>query len=104
VKGLEHNLKDLINHEREFNDKEAYAYTILSPDKSRCIGCLYFRQVDSAEFDCRVDFWFRDSDIDLEGEFFEWLKNWLICTWKIETPCFPARTTSWEDYYLHIGD
>lgn len=38
---LDGNRGDLEEHEREFHAREAFAYTVLSPDEARCEGCIY---------------------------------------------------------------
>jgi len=99
VLGLDHNLKDLENHLREFQGKEAYTYSILSLDEKKCIGCLYIRPTPIKEYSARVDFWFRDDSISYESEFYIWLQNWLNTFWKLENACFPGRSEPWDSYY-----
>ncbi len=99
VSGLDHNLKDLENHLREFKEKEAYTYSILTLDEKKCIGCLYIRPTSIIEFSARVDFWFRDDSKKYEDEFYIWLQEWLKTYWKLENPCFPGRSISWDEYY-----
>jgi len=38
---LEENLVDLGWHQREFTLKHSFAYTVLSPNETRCLGCCY---------------------------------------------------------------
>jgi hypothetical protein len=98
VTGINHNLRDLKKHEDEFNERIAFAYTILSVDKEVCIGCLYLTPMKSSEYNCRVDFWFRDSHLTLEDNFITWLEDWLTRVWGISKPCFPGRKLSWDEY------
>ena len=63
--------KNLIKKKRML--KQSYILISLSVSDA----CT-FAQWIAIKFGCRVDFWFRDSHVSLEGEFFEWLKNWLI--------------------------
>src|SRR5258708_3517939 len=35
---------DLAWHQREFENKSSFAYTVISPDESECLGCLYLYQ------------------------------------------------------------
>jgi RimJ/RimL family protein N-acetyltransferase len=48
---VEENREDLSRHEAEYEAREAYAYTVLSPDRSACVGCVYFNpeSVDEGE-------------------------------------------------------
>lgn len=97
VSSLEQNLKDLENHRREFNENEAFTYTILSTDKELCLGCLYIRPAKA--FSCRADFWLRNSHKHLESEFYEWLQDWLTNTWALSPAAYPGRSISWNEYY-----
>jgi len=99
VDDLDYNLKDLENHLREFNEREAYTYTILNLEKNLCIGCVYIRPCPIEEYDCRVDFWFRDSHKHFESEFLAWINQWLSESWDLTRAVFPGRTLSWKDYY-----
>ncbi|WP_024461309.1 hypothetical protein [Marinimicrobium sp. LS-A18] len=93
------NLEDLQRHYREFEQGEAYAYTILSPDQSLCIGCVYIQPPLVHPYDTHVDFWFRSSHKHLEAPFMAWLKQWLATDWGLKTPAFPGRELSWQDYH-----
>jgi len=41
----EDNIGDLERHWKEFERREAYAYTALAPDGSECMGCVYLNPV-----------------------------------------------------------
>ena len=103
VGSLEHNLKDLENHYREFDEKEAYTYTLLSKDETICLGCLYIRPCKAREFDCRVDFWFRNSHKELESNFYKWLQTWLKDIWSFKNVAYPGRSITWNEYFEAIG-
>ena len=103
VVSLEQNLSDLKRHYQEFIDREAFAYTILSPDRKQCIGCLYIRPTPIADYDCRVDFWFRTSAKHLEPVFFNDLELWLSYEWKFEQIAYPGRSLPWEEYNQRAG-
>ena len=38
---LKENLKDLKRHQKEFLNRKAFAYTVISLDESRVLGCMY---------------------------------------------------------------
>ncbi|MDA9189380.1 hypothetical protein N9O57_00190 [bacterium] len=98
VSSLEDNLRDLKNHLKEFNESRAFTYTLLDLDEKTCVGCLYIRPSLASEFDCRVDFWFRNSHKLLEGSFYSWLKTWLNKEWGFIKIAFPGRSISWTEY------
>lgn len=49
---LECNRTDLRGHHDEFVRHEAFAYTVLSPDHTRCLGCIYIERC--VEIDTRI--------------------------------------------------
>lgn len=64
----EDNHADLERHIGEFNRHEAYAYTVLSPDATRCLGCLYINPVGpkgnpTDPTRARVAFWVIESEL-----------------------------------------
>src|SRR5436309_16092952 len=38
---LAENRDDLERHEREHEERAAFTFTVLSPDLTRCLGCVY---------------------------------------------------------------
>ena len=38
---FEQNLIDLGWHQKEFQKSTSFAYTVVSPDETKCLGCLY---------------------------------------------------------------
>jgi len=64
----EDNRGDLERHWGEFQRREAYAYTVLAPDGSRCLGCVYINPVGQngspAEPErARVAFWVIEPEL-----------------------------------------
>ncbi len=100
VTSIEQNLADLERHYREFMAREAFAYTLLSPDKSSCIGCLYIRPTPAKGYDARVDFWFRKTSMHLEQQFYREIDSWLKRDWGFREIAYPGRNISWEEYLL----
>ena len=88
---LEENHNDLIVHWQEFKKREAFAYTVLTADKSRCIGCVYIEPCNKNGFDAEVYFWIRDDTLHLEADFYGTLKNWLNDTWPFTSIAWPGR-------------
>ncbi len=53
---------DLGWHQREFENRSSFAYTIMSLDETKCLGCAYlyppwFRNETSKDADVDVSFW-----------------------------------------------
>lgn len=95
---LDENLQDLITHEKEFLAREAFAFTVLSPDNSICIGCLYIEPCNRDNTDAEIYFWIRDDKRALEPEFERTIKKWLNDDWPFDHVAYPGRDIPWKDW------
>ena len=97
---LRQNLIDLGWHEKEFQNRSSFAYTMVAPDESQVLGCAYFYPTDKAGYDAEVFLWVREGEVsdDLEEELFEVVQSWLGSDWPFENPAFPGRTISWKQW------
>jgi hypothetical protein len=79
------NLVDLGWHQKEFQTRRSFAYTIVAPDESRVLGCAY---IDPSEtHDARVWMWVRRDawDDGLDPVVEAALREWLEREWPFET-------------------
>jgi hypothetical protein len=115
---LELNRKDLIRHEREWEAREAFAYTVLNVDGSRCEGCVYIypferwlrsgkfeRQGGGAQFSdetAAVSFWVRDSALilGLDQQLLAGLREWFRQEWRFDQIVFPITDNLPHDIAL----
>ena len=97
---LRQNLIDLGWHEKEFQNRSSFAYTMVAPDESQVLGCVYFYPTEKAGYDTEVFLWVRDGEVanDLDQALFEVVQQWLASDWPFENPAYPGRTISWEDW------
>lgn len=97
---LEDNLIDLGWHQREFTRRRSFAYTVLSLDGTRVIGCVYINPTRKVGYDADVTFWARESyqgdpaDRALETA----VRAWVASEWQFAKPAFPGRDMSWEEW------
>lgn len=82
---------DLGWHQREFENKTSFAYTVMSTDEKECLGCLYLyhaghRSEDSKDADVDVSFWVTQAAYDkgLYNTLYKTLDGWLKSTWPFE--------------------
>jgi hypothetical protein len=92
-------LGHLKGHYRKFLERLEYAYTVLSPDKSVCLGCVYIQPTQKPGYDVRVRMWVRKSefDKDLDLILFEAVKDWIEKDWPFENPGYPGREIDWVE-------
>ena len=95
---LQNNIDDLQQHQDEFDRRIAFAYTVVTPDNSRCLGCVYVYPWSGPVYDARVFYWVRDTEREagLDEVLGRFLRDWLSSDWPIEHPVFPGRDMDWE--------
>jgi len=91
VESVAENLIDLGWHQREFQLRRSFAYTVVAPDESRVLGCAY---IDPSETHyarvwmwVRRDAWEDGLDPILEAE----VRAWLERDWPFETIDWGSR-------------
>ena len=80
---LEQNLIDLARHQSEFQQRTAFAYTVLSQGYSCVLGCVYIYPPTSDDVEANVWFWARKSELasKLEQNIETFLILWLRNNW-----------------------
>ena len=91
---LAENLKDLEEHEREHKERVAFTFTVLNPEGTRCLGCVYIMplKVDAAQLNVKatypttVAFWARSSELanNLDKHLFATLRDWFATDWAFD--------------------
>lgn len=76
---LAQNLKDLQDHEGEVTTRRAFTYSVLSPDESHCVGCVYIYPSQSPDFDADIFMW--TTTIDRYPVLFATVRDWVIHAW-----------------------
>jgi hypothetical protein len=89
---LEQDLIDLGWHQKEFQLRRSFAYTVMAPDEARCLGCTYIYPTERENFDAEAFCWVRASDAArLDAELFSIFKTWLAEAWPFASIAFPGR-------------
>ena len=94
----EQDLIDLGWHQKEFQNRTSFAYTVMNLDETECLGCVYFYPTDKKSFDVTVILWVRKSKIQLDKELQDTVTNWLKEKWPFTNPGFPGREISWDEW------
>jgi hypothetical protein len=84
------NLVDLGWHQKEFKLRRSFAYTVVAPDESQVIGCVYVNP--SETHDARVRMWVRRSawDEGLDPLLEAAVRGWIERDW-------PFASVDWAD-------
>lgn len=95
---LDENRADLEEHESDHAARRAFTYTVMSPDESRCLGCVYIHPLGPilghlgapedelagvGDGEAYVTFWVRESELagGLERRLLTTLVDWLDADW-----------------------
>jgi hypothetical protein len=84
VETVRENLIDLGWHEKEFLVRRSFAYTMVAPDESRVLGCVYVEPSDT--HDAKVWMWVRQSawDDGLDPVLETTVREWIARDWPFE--------------------
>jgi len=97
---LHDNRVDLGWHEREFTLRHSFAYTVVSPDEARCLGCAYLYPSDRAGHDAMAFWWVRESVLaeGLDAELGAVFRAFLAERWPLPRIAFPGRDIAWAEW------
>lgn len=89
---------DLAWHQREFEHRTSFAYTVMSLDENECLGCLYlyppgYRSEETKDAEVDVSFWVTQKayDQDLYPILYKTLYNWLESTWPFKIVAYSNK-------------
>lgn len=85
------NLVDLGWHQKEFELRRSFAYTVVAPDESEVLGCVYL--YPSETHDARVRLWVRRSAFEagLDPVLEAAVREWVASRWPFERVTYEER-------------
>ena len=94
---FEQDLIDLGWHQKEFQIRQSFAYTVVTPSESQVVGCVYINPTRRSGFDAEVFLWARQSKLagGLEERLYRKLQEWLQADWPFKKVAFPGRDIDW---------
>ncbi len=97
---LEQDLIDLAWHQKEFQNRSSFAYTVMSLDESTCLGCVYVYPSEKAGYDAKVILWVRQSELKngLDEKLYSAVRTWLSEEWWFTAATFPGRELGWLEW------
>lgn len=97
---FEQDLIDLGWHQKEFQIRSSFAYTVVSLDESEVLGCLYINPTIKSDYDASITMWIRTSMLDkgLDDILFNSVKEWIEKDWPFKKIAYPGREISWADW------
>jgi hypothetical protein len=97
---FEQDLIDLGWHQKEFQRRSSFTYTVVSPDEKEVLGCLYIYPTKKAGYDANITMWVRKSAYEegLDPILFSTVKKWIKEEWPFTQPAYPGREIKWETW------
>jgi hypothetical protein len=97
---LEQNLIDLGWHQKEFQTRSSFTYTVVTPSESTVLGCVYIEPTYREGYDAVVVLWARQSELagGLEVRLHSAVKDWISSKWPFNSVGFPGRDITWDDW------
>jgi len=94
---LEQNLIDLGWHQKEFQTRRSFAYTVVDPAETRVLGCVYVEPTRKRGHDAEVFLWARQSELagGLEQRLYAAVRAWIGEAWPFVAAAFPGRDVAW---------
>jgi len=94
---IEQNLIDLGWHQKEFQKRTSFAFTVMNIEESKCLGCVYIDPTLKIGYDAAVYLWVRKSELDngLDPILFDAVKNWIEKEWPFKNVAYPGREIEW---------
>ncbi|MEA2451604.1 MAG: hypothetical protein QOG04_314 [Actinomycetota bacterium] len=87
---LEENLKDLVRHAKDFEERRGFTYSILEGDD--VIGCIYIYPSQLPGHDAGISSWVRKSRADLDHSVREALAVWIDEAWPFVNPRYAGES------------
>jgi|GEM_PF-326104 len=93
-------MQDMLNEQRRFQNRESFAYAVLTPDGKRERGCIYVQPSTTAGYDAVVKMWVTQSEYDagFDAELYAWATQWISKEWPFEQVAYPGRAIAWETW------
>ncbi len=97
---LEQNLIDLGWHQKEFQTRRSFTYTVVQPSEAMVLGCVYILPTRKPGYDAEVYLWARQSELagGLEDRLYVAVQGWLALEWPFPSVAYPGRSVPWETW------
>ena len=90
---IEQNLIDLGWHQKEFENRTSFAYTVVSLDDSEVLGCFYIYPSKSKEYCADIFLWYKECHIGepKDEELFDHVRRWIDKDWPFKKVHYAGR-------------
>jgi hypothetical protein len=98
---FEQDLIDLGWHQKEFQRRRSFAYTVVTPSESQVTGCVYINPTPKRGYDAVVYLWARQSELKggLESRLYAAVREWVAKEWPFKKVAYPGRDIDWATWH-----
>jgi len=87
---LDQNMADLIRHDKDFQTRRGFTYTVLDPDDD-VVGCVYIYPLAGDPVAANVSSWVTEARADLDAPLYHAVSEWLERDWPFPRVEYGAR-------------
>ena len=93
-------MKDMEGEAARFAAREAFSYSVLTPDGKRERGCIYVSPSPVPGYDAQVRIWVTKADYDagFDAELYVWASQWVKTAWPFKKVAYPGRAIDWSTW------
>ena len=88
---LDQNMGDLRGHQRDFEERNGFTYTVLEPDSDDVIGCVYIYPLKDGEPGADVRSWVTEQRAELDAPLHGAVSDWLRSDWPFDRVEYTSR-------------
>jgi hypothetical protein len=94
----EQDLVDLGWHQKEFQIRNSFTYTVVSLDEKEVLGCVYIFKPNKKSYDAEIYMWVKESAFNkgLDFVLFTSVKKWVDEKWPFKKVAYPGREIDWK--------
>lgn len=98
---FEQDLIDLGWHQKEFQTRRSFAYTVVTTSEAQITGCVYINPTPKRGYDAVVYLWARQSELDggLESRLYSAVREWVAKEWPFKKVAYPGRGVDWATWH-----
>lgn len=93
-------MRDMETERERFENRQSFAYAVLTPDGSRERGSVYVAPSPVAAHDAVVRLWVTKAEYDagFDAELYEWVTEWVAAEWPFHSVAYPGRAIDWHNW------
>ena len=90
-------MQDMKTEQARFENRESFAYAVLTPDGRRERGCVYVYPSTVEGYSAVVTMWVTKDEYDagFDAELYKWVGNWMQKDWPFARVAYPGRAIAW---------